>query len=295
MFHFFTHAFFKALLFLGAGAVILACHHEQNIFKMGGLRRELPLVFWTFLIGGAALAGFPLVTAGFYSKDFILDHAWHFARGGHWLWAAGMLGAFLTALYTFRLIFIVFFGEAHGQGVAHRPGRFIAIPLTVLAFFSVTAGLVQTPHWLGGIESLRGFLGAVFPARAEAVDVTRELILAAEASAVGIAGLLLAYWLYGRGRPLPSVLTSDAAASLAGFFRRGWDFDRLYDVLFVRPFAWVANVNRGDAIDAVYTAIASAADSGHRAVRTSQTGRLRWYAAALAGGAALVIAIVVLL
>ncbi len=97
VFHLMTHAFFKALLFLGAGAVIISLHHEQDIFKMGGLRRRLPVVFWTFLAGSASLAALPLVTAGFYSKDLILWAAWSSAAGGPWLWAAGAIGALLTA------------------------------------------------------------------------------------------------------------------------------------------------------------------------------------------------------
>ncbi len=104
-----THAFFKALLFLSSGAVILACHHEQNIFKMGGLRKTLPLVYACFLVGGAALAALPLLTAGFFTKDEIL---WEAMANGHLkLMVAGLVGAFMTSLYTFRLIFIVFHGE----------------------------------------------------------------------------------------------------------------------------------------------------------------------------------------
>jgi NADH-quinone oxidoreductase subunit L len=116
IFHLMTHAFFKALLFLSSGSVIRACHHEQNIFKMGGLRKTIPLVYICFLVGGAALAALPIVTAGFYSKDEIL---WGALASGHInLMVAGLVGAFLTALYTFRMIFIVFHGEpktASGQ------------------------------------------------------------------------------------------------------------------------------------------------------------------------------------
>ena len=101
MFHFLTHAFFKSLLFLGAGAVILSAHHEQNMFKLGGLRHELPLVFWTFLAGAACLSALPLVTAGFYSKDVILWHVWSSPKGGALLWLGGMVGAFVTAVYSF--------------------------------------------------------------------------------------------------------------------------------------------------------------------------------------------------
>ncbi|HEX6996105.1 MAG TPA: NADH-quinone oxidoreductase subunit L [Gammaproteobacteria bacterium] len=110
VFHFMTHAFFKALLFLAAGALIVAMHHEQDIFRMGGLRRRMPLVFWAFVIGAAALASVPLVTSGFYSKEQILAGAWSAERGAVWLGLAGLAAAFLTSVYIFRAVFIVFFG-----------------------------------------------------------------------------------------------------------------------------------------------------------------------------------------
>ncbi|MXS18936.1 NADH-quinone oxidoreductase subunit L, partial [Pseudomonas oryzihabitans] len=123
IFHLMIHAFFKALLFLASGSVILACHHEQNIFKMGGLWKKIPLAYSSFVVGGSALAALPLVTAGFYSKDEIL---WEAMASGHtYLLYAGLAGAFLTSIYTFRLIFITFHGEAHteahaGHGIAHN-------------------------------------------------------------------------------------------------------------------------------------------------------------------------------
>lgn len=121
IFHLMTHAFFKALLFLASGAVIVACHHEQNIFKMGGLWKKLPLAYASFVVGGAALAALPFLTAGFYSKDEILWEA--FASGHRELLIAGLVGAFLTSIYTFRLIFVAFHGEpkteAHaGHGIS---------------------------------------------------------------------------------------------------------------------------------------------------------------------------------
>ena len=151
IFHLMIHAFFKALLFLASGSVIIACHHEQNIFKMGGLRKSLPLDYAVFIIGGAALAALPLVTAGFYSKDEIL---WlSFANGHHVLWFAGLVGAFLTALYTFRMIFIAFHGEAQikahaGRGIAHH------LPLIVLAVLSTFLGAwIHPPLADGGRHS----------------------------------------------------------------------------------------------------------------------------------------------
>ena len=125
IFHFMTHAFFKALLFLSAGVVVQRLGEEHDIFKMGGLRQRLPLAFWTFLIGSISLAALPLIDAGFYSKDLILWEAWSDGALGPWLWAAGLIGALLTAIYIFRVVFVVFFGplklEPTGPtGLAHR-------------------------------------------------------------------------------------------------------------------------------------------------------------------------------
>src|SRR6266566_2667567 len=108
IFHFMTHAFFKSLLFLAAGVVVQHLHDEHDIFKMGGLRRRMPLAFWTFLAGAVSLAAVPFIDAGFYSKDLILWEAWSGGPGGHWLFAAGLIGAFLTAIYTFRPVFVAF-------------------------------------------------------------------------------------------------------------------------------------------------------------------------------------------
>lgn len=108
LFHFLTHSCFKALLFLAAGSVIHSLHHEQDIFKMGGLRRHLPWTFWTFLIGAAAMSGVPLITSGFYSKDWILWSVWSSPLSHQWIWFGAVFGALLTGLYSFRLIFRVF-------------------------------------------------------------------------------------------------------------------------------------------------------------------------------------------
>ncbi len=121
MFHFVTHAFFKALLFLGAGVIINALDDEHSIFRMGGLRKELPVAFWTFLIAGCSLAGLPFITAGFFSKDLIIWQTWSAEQGHPGFWIAGMIGALLTSLYIFRVIFRVFFGSL-GTPVTKRPG-----------------------------------------------------------------------------------------------------------------------------------------------------------------------------
>ncbi len=152
IFHFMTHAFFKALLFLAAGMVIEALHEEHNIFRMGGLHRELPIAFWTFLAGGCALAGLPLITAGFFSKDLIIWSAGASALGGAAFWAVGLVGVLLTSLYTFRLIFLVFFGEAHTP-VTRRPGWAMVAPAVVLAVLSIVGGYDR--GWFLGSSATR--------------------------------------------------------------------------------------------------------------------------------------------
>ena len=149
IFHFMTHAFFKALLFLGAGVIIEALADEHDIFKMGGLRRELPVVFWTFLIGAASLAALPLVTAGYYSKDLIISTSLGSFDGSAWLWAGALAGALLTGIYSFRLVFVVFFGEQKTP-VTRRPRWRMQTPLVVLAVLSVIGGFVWLPEWMGG-------------------------------------------------------------------------------------------------------------------------------------------------
>ena len=135
VFHFMTHAFFKALLFLGAGVIIEALADEHDIFKMGGLRRELPAVFWTFTIGAAALAALPFVTDGFYSKDLIIATSLGSVDGSVWFYVGSLVGAFVTALYSFRLVWLVFFGERHTE-VTRRPRWRQMVPLWLLAVLS---------------------------------------------------------------------------------------------------------------------------------------------------------------
>jgi NADH-quinone oxidoreductase subunit L len=299
IFHLMTHAFFKALLFLGAGAVILALHHEQDIFRMGGLRRELPAVFWTFLAGGAALAGFPLVTAGFYSKDLILWEAWSSPAGGAWLWAAGLAGAFLTALYTFRLIFIVFFGEAKGH-VEHPPGRAIMVPLAVLACLSVVGGLVEVPATLGGVTLFSDFLAPAFGEHAaghEAAghhDLGTEALFQALAGLVALGGIGLAAVLFLKRKAPEDVAVPGLPVAVHRFWFSGFGFDALYHVVLVRPVTGFARINKDDFVDLLYRALALVTRSGHAELASTQTGLLRWYAAALGIGALAVLTIAVL-
>ena len=194
MFHFMTHAFFKALLFLGAGVIIDALHDEHSIFRMGGLRKELPVAFWTFLIAGCSLAGLPFITAGFFSKDLIIWSAWSAPQGHPAFWVAGMAGALLTSLYTFRMIFRVFFGPL-GMPVTKRPGYAMTIPLLVLAFLSIVGGYLKQP--------LLGFLHSALPPTIEAhTGGLTEIGSEAIAALLFLIGLYFAYLFHLRRRSL---------------------------------------------------------------------------------------------
>jgi NADH-quinone oxidoreductase subunit L len=284
LFHLMTHAFFKALLFLSAGAITMRLHHEQDIFKMGGLARRLPVAFWSFLIGSAALAALPLVTAGFYSKEAILSGAWADGTSGRVLWIAGVIGAFMTGLYIFRAVFIVFFGEEHTH-VSGRYGWRVIVPLTVLSVLAVLGGLIELPPVFGHVTLLSNLLAPVLPATREVTDVT-PLLLASFAALLGIALAALFYW-----RPT----RPPAETLLWRFWHAAGGFDWLYDHLLVRPVLWAARVNCDDAVDRIYDGIAWVTKTVHRQVRWTQSGRVRWYTAGLAIGSISLIAIAVLL
>jgi len=310
--HFMTHAFFKALLFMGAGAVILALHHEQEIGRMGGLWRRLPVTFWTFVIGGASLAALPLVTSGFYSKDWILWEAW-LAGGAHrWLWAAGLAGAFLTALYTGRLVFLVFFGPER-TAVSRPPGTAMRLPLVVLAALATVGGFVEIPATLGRLPLFSRFLAGTFgggaheqaydaahgavhaaatgAAHATAHGHTAEALLQLLAVLVTLAGLGLAYWIFLRRRELSTRLaTSGLGRGLSRFWLAGWGFDALYDALIVRPFVALARLNRADLFDQISRGLAGLARLAHGGLAATQTGRLALYAMGIVLGAIVAIA-----
>lgn len=285
MFHFLTHAFFKALLFLGAGVIIEAVHDEHSIFRMGGLRKELPVAFWTFLAGGCALAGLPFVTAGFFSKDLIIWQTWS-AEGGHpGFWLAGMLGAGLTSLYTFRLIFRVFFGPV-GTPVTKRPGIAMKLPLMILAILAIVGGYLKEP--------LLAFLHSALPSTIEArAGALTETGSEAIAGLLFVAGLYLAYVFHLQRRSLADAAAANPiGAALDRWWFAGSGFDWLYDKVFVQPFVWIANVNKSDFVDAFYTGLGRTAEASYRWLSSTETGRVRWYATAMAAGSVLFIAMV---
>ena len=296
IFHFVTHAFFKSLLFLSAGVAIVALHHEQNIFKMGGLRTQMPVVFWTFVVGAASLAAVPLVTSGFYSKDAILWLAWSSERGGVWLWAGGLLGALLTGIYSFRVVFLAFMGEAKGQ-VTYRPTILVYIPLITLSVFSVVAGFVELPRTMGDLRLFSRFMETALPSGPEAhYGITAELVVQVGVAAASLIGIYVSYLLFLRRADLAARLVSwPPAAILSHWWFVGWGFDWIYGKLFVQPFLWLARVDRDDVIDLFYHGIALVNRVLHELLSSTQTGNVRGYAVGIAIGAVITIAIAVLL
>ncbi len=282
IFHLMTHAFFKALLFLGAGAVILSLHHEQDIFRMGGKRRQLPVGFFCFLIGGLALTAFPY-TSGYFSKDEILLAALEVEGPGFWLWLGGVVGAFFTGIYTFRLFFVVFFGQSKNHHNATEvKGMNIVLPLGILMVLSLLGGWIPLP------------LDAVFGHHAGEHHVSA--LLHGVMIAVPLVGIAISYLIYGTGAlPAERIMALPGAKALHRFWHSGWGMDRLYDALFVHPFLWLARVNAKDVIDAFYHGLTSLSRAGHMLIVRSQTGYLRWYALSMAAGLVLLVAVGVLL
>ena len=293
IFHLMTHAFFKALLFLVAGIVIQALHHEHDLFKMGGLRKDLPYAFWGFVIGGSALAGLPLITAGFYSKDLILWEAWSSAQGSKTLWIAGIVGVLLTSLYIYRLIFLVFYGEKKME-VAHRPGWRIKVPVIVLSALSIVGGFVNLPPGLGNLRAFTNLLRSALPQFTEAHITGLSEGLSAGISAAAFAlGLLVAYVLFLRRRTVPHRLASTAVGrTIHDFWFADWGMDWLYGHALVRPVIWFAEIDRKDFIDSFYNGLARLSEISWRALRVTENGKVRWYAAWITAGTVIFVAIV---
>jgi NADH-quinone oxidoreductase subunit L len=287
MFHLMTHAFFKALLFMAAGIVIHALVNEQDIRKMGGLRQLSPKTYWAFLIGSLALVGiFPF--AGFFSKDSILAAAMDHGAYGYVLWAAGLAGTFLTGLYTFRLLFIVFWGEpsAFVREHFHPLGRdtvavALAVPVGVLAVLSVIGGWIQFSPWWHPVET---WLQTV----AEPVvspESWQEWLSIALSLLLGLSGIGVAWLIYGARR-----IAVPRLAFAQRTLEHKFYFDEAYDALFYAPAVSLANLFRRGVEEPLI------ADSGRDLgddtrdlgglVARAQTGLLRTYALAIASSVA---------
>src|SRR5882724_2294031 len=234
VFHLMTHAFFKACLFLGAGSVIHAMHHEQDMRKMGGLKAWMPVTFITFFISVLAIAGFPPF-AGFFSKDEIL---WLAASNDHWIiWFFAVCGAGLSAFYMFRQLFMTFYGASradhHTQEHLHESPQVMTIPLIILAVGAVFAGFVGLPGVLGGSQFAH-WLEPVIHAHEEAhASGALEWGLMAVSVSVASFGAFIAYLMYRREALSPEIFANLAGGFLYRLFDHKWYFDEIYQVIFV--------------------------------------------------------------
>lgn len=290
IFHFMIHAFFKALLFLAAGAVIMVLHHEHDMFKMGGLRKKLPVIYWTFLIGSASLAAVPLITAGFYSKDQILWLAWASEKGNFLFYLAALIGAFLTAIYTFRMVFLTFFGEEKTH-VHHGAGSLMTIPLIILAVLSLAGGFIELPHTLAHVNLFSDFLAPVLPAVELKPGVeSSELWLQMLAGVLALGGIYVAYFFYMK-RPDLRTEIKGATYELNRFWFSGWGFDALYDMVFVKPYMYLSRINKNDFVDKIYSGMVSGAEYGNRIFASTQSGIMRWYIMGIVVGAVLILSL----
>ncbi|WP_199609090.1 NADH-quinone oxidoreductase subunit L [Flocculibacter collagenilyticus] len=311
-FHLMTHAFFKALLFLVAGSIILALHHEQNIHKMGGLVKRLPLTSTLLFVGLIALTAVP-GTSGFFSKEAILDVVWHAETAGPTIWWLAVIGAMLTGIYSFRLFFIVGFGQpyvdesqpkrpltlkekmAKKHGNEHdeasneqeQPEDFsvlshFQLPLFPLAALAVFGGLIPL-----NLASTFGLPEAA----------TSPSWLHITAIAFSLVGIVIAYVMYfPRKKSNASGVTEHKPfvvnANVKSFFTNGLGFDWLYSYLFVKPFHFLSSKNKNDIVDQIYTFNAWFAITWHELLVLTQSGRMRWYIASMAGGFALLLGVV---
>jgi len=252
-FHLITHAFFKALLFMGSGSVIIGCHHEQDMMELGGLRKKMPKTFWTFLAGGLALSGFPLITAGFWSKDEILAHAWeefmHYGTASwpFFVWLLLTIAAFLTAFYTARQISLTFLGKPRGHHAehAHETPNTMTWPLLILAFFAITLGWVGIPEEIVGHGNnwFHAFVGHEYASTPLSIPV---MLLS---SGLAIGGLGLGWLVYGR-KPLEAGQMDPLQKGMERI-RLGWlytamqnrfYFDEIYAAIFINGSIKLADI-----------------------------------------------------
>jgi NADH-quinone oxidoreductase subunit L len=304
IFHLMTHAFFKGLLFLTAGSVIHALGGEQDMTKMGGLRKKIPITYWTMLIATLAIAGLPPF-AGFFSKDEILGAARSGPHASFWLWAVGVAAAGLTSFYMFRLMFLTFFGkprfDEHHVHVHEAPLK-MTIPLIILAILSTCGGWFSAPKLAGGSDYFDRFLQPVITRYAPGQVVSEQsgatglhfgvqLLSAIIGIPVILAlvGLLVAWWFYIKNPRTPNAL----AQKLHGVYvllLNKYFVDEIYLALIVRPLLWISKkvlwqiVDAG-VIDGVVNGTATAARESGGVMRELQSGNTRTYASWVVVGA----------
>lgn len=291
IFHLVTHAFFKALLFLSAGSVMHALNGELDIRKMGNLRVKLPTTYWTFLVGAAALAGIPLFS-GFFSKDAILFAAFEKQLP---VWIIGVITAFITALYSFRMVFVTFWGQERDRRLfnhAHESPRVVTIPLIILAVGAVLTGYIGLP----AISAIDGWLAPAFHpagAAAETHSVALELILLVVSGLIALAGVFAAYQAYMVDPDLPKRVRA-SLGRVGRLVENKYYIDEIYDMFVVNPLrdlgGWLGGVFDRRGIDGAVNGLAGVTGWLGAQARRLQTGMVGLYALAMLFGAVALLA-----
>ncbi len=280
VFHVITHAFFKALLFLGSGSVIHAVGGEQDIRNMGGLKGKMKITYSTFLVGCIAIAGIPPLS-GFFSKDEIMMHIFNHGMYGKVFWVLGMLAALMTAFYMFRLLFITFFGTfrgtEHQRDHLHESPTLMTMPLVILAVLSIAGGLIGIPHVLGGNHMLDAFLRPLLLKVEHGPELShqREIVLMIIAVVVATLGIFIAWISY---KKYDSKSTN---TGLAAFFENKWYVDEFYQMLVVNPLKHVGiffeNIIEKSGIDALVNGIGKFIQFSSNRLRLLQNGLVGGY------------------
>lgn len=301
VFHLMTHAFFKALLFLGAGSVIHAMGGEQDIMKMGGLRKHIPKTFATFFIGTLAIAGTPGLS-GFFSKDEILWQAFSSPHGHPMLWLIGAVAAGMTSFYMFRLTFLTFFGtermDEHTKHHIHESPNSMVIPLMILAFLSVFGGYVGVPEALGGSNKFHHFFEPVIRHVGEAKEAhfshALEYGLMATSVAIAVVGFLISYTFYIKNPALPERLKN----SLSGLYRlifNKYYVDEIYEFAFVNGCKGLGTIlwQKFDVlvVDGIVNGVAKVVELTGSVVKKLQTGYIQNYAVGILLGLVFILGI----
>ena len=279
-FHVITHAFFKALLFLGAGSVIHAMHHEQDMRHMGGLKKKLPVTYITMLIGTLAIAGLPPFS-GFFSKDEILAHVYEHNKI---MWIIGVFTAFLTAFYMFRMLFLTFYGNYRGSHHAeekiHESPKSMTIPLIVLAVLSAIGGIIGIPESLGGHHWLSGWLSPVILHHADAADHNTEYMLMGITIVGVLVSIFLAYSKYvGKSHvPVPDEAQRPALSKLS---YNKFYIDELYDAVIRKPLdafsTFFYKVLDTKVIDGIVNGLGWSTNEASKGLRLVQSGNVGFY------------------
>ncbi len=300
MFHLMTHAFFKALLFLGAGSVIHAMDGEQDIEKMGGIKSDIPKTSFVFLIGSLAISGvFPL--AGFFSKDAILFSAFTSGSFSNLFWFAGILGALMTSYYTFRLVFKVFYGDKNfneNKIHVHESPPIMIFPLFVLAFFSIVGGWVGIPIISGGNVFAEFLSSALSPSGSVELhhNLTLELVLMFLSLGVALLGIFLAYQTCCKKRQILSS-TSTLNVSIYSLLENKYYIDEIYDFILVRPLRTIASLFfklfEQNVIDATVNGTGRLVKSLGLTLRFLQDGYVKTYAVSILFGLVCIILLMV--